>query len=112
MAVVLSNAQLTVTVRAHPAARDAHGMPVPAAGPPEQRGPYPGAVTPPQGPTSNVWSLRVDPRCWPIREDDTITDNQGRTFSVRPDPRLITVPGHPDVDYISVSADLDPPQVP
>ena len=108
MVVLLPNAQLTVLVHTRPVPRDAHGTPLPPDTPPESRGPYPGAAR--ELDTDNQWSLRVDTRAWPFQEGDHITDG-ARTWVVT-DARLKAVPGHPDVDFVAVTATIDPPRVP
>lgn len=111
MAVVMPNADLTAHKRAHPASRDAHGLPV--LGPaPAPIGPYPGAVVEPDDLTSGqAYRLRVDPAVGELRPGDAITDEQDRTFIVRT-ARLVSIPGQDDVDFIRVNADMDPPKVP
>lgn len=107
MAVVLSNCALTVRARAHPLVeRDARGTPIPTVGDNiAERGPFPGAANL-QG--DGTWKLRLDPRCWPVTERDTVTDG-ARTWVVRDEPRLIEVPGCSAADYVSVVGTLDPP---
>lgn len=107
MAVVLPNADLTVRVRTHPWVRDTHGHPVAPAEPAAVRGPWPGAASDRQ---DGTWSLRVDPQAWPVEEGDEVTDGN-RTWVVS-SRRLNTLPGYPDVDYIGITATLNPPQVP
>lgn len=111
MAVVLADRQLTAHVRKHPQARDAHGTPVASAAdlPADQRGPYPGAAH--ENPEGG-WNLRVDPRAWRLREGDKITDDQSNTWIVTGAPKLVQVPGDDSVDFVRVSATLEPPLVP
>lgn len=113
MAVILPNAQLTVRKRAHQFARDAHGLPVADTATLDPEGPNPGAVVEPDDttPAQSPYRLRVDPSHHELRPDDEIDDAQGRTFIVRT-ARLVTVPGNDAVDFIRVTADLDPPKVP
>lgn len=114
MAVLLPNAQLTARRRAHTFSRDAHGLPVADTAWGDPIGPFPGAVVEPDDLSTtaqNQYRLRVDPRCGDLREDDEITDDTGRKFIVRT-ARLVSVPGQDDVDFIRVTADLDPPKVP
>ena len=84
-----------------------------AAGLGDPIGPYDGAVIEPDDttPAQAAYRLRVDPRCHPMRPDDEVTDDEGRTFVVRT-AKLVSVPGNDAVDFIRVTADLDPPQVP
>lgn len=109
MAVVLADRDLTARVQSHPWTRDEHGVPVPAEAPvTDDRGPYPGAAT--EQP-DDTWTLRLDPRCWPVRAGDTITDGT-LTWVLTGNPRLHQVPGVSDVDYIAATAQLEPPEVP
>jgi hypothetical protein len=110
MAVVLPNATLTAYVLHHPWERDANGVPVPpnpnVKGAP--RGPWPGSVLEqPDG----TWTVRLDPRVWPVKEGDTISDDTGRTWTLT-STRHHQVPGCPDVDYVQATATLNPPEVP
>ncbi|TXS56546.1 hypothetical protein [Streptomyces sp. t39] len=110
MAVVLPNAMLTVYVLAHPWARDANGVPVPPPSDqkPAPRGTWPGSVLEqPDG----TWTVRLDPRAWPVKDGDTISDTAGRTWTLT-STRQHAVPGCPDVDYIQAAATLNPPEVP
>jgi hypothetical protein len=107
MAVLLPDRQLTVLVKAHPFTRDAHGYPIAPSEHAETRGPWPGAAK--EQPDAS-WTLRLDPRAWPVEPSDRVTD--GNRVWVVSSARLHTVPGHPDADYISVTATLEPPEVP
>jgi hypothetical protein len=114
MAVVLANCALTAHIVAHPVTRDARGKPVVtrAAETVTVRGPYPGAVTEPDvdtGPEGGGWRIRADVALGPLTTGDKLTDDQGRTFYVR-EAKTVQVPGVPDVDFIRVTADLDPPE--
>ena len=115
MAVVLANATLTATAFTHPFTRDRHGVPVAGAAVTSIRGPYPGAITQPDGgypAEATPWRMRVDPRCHELRMGDQIAEpSTGRTWVIR-EARLCAVPGVPDVDFITVLADLDPPRIP
>lgn len=112
MAVMLANAQLTAHARAHQFARDAHGFPVAGAVTVTTTGPFPGAITEPEELTGTApYRLRLDPRHSDLREDDEVTDGLGRKFIVRA-ARRIKIPGDDAVDFIRVTADLDPPKVP
>ena len=76
------------------------------------RGPYPGAITEPEGdtgPESGGWRLRADVALWPLTTGDKVLADDGRVFYVR-NARLVKVPGAPAVDHIKVTADLDPPK--
>lgn len=110
MAVVLADRALTVVVRSHPWERDARGVPMPTGNDTlTTRGPWPGAA---EENADQTWVLRVDPRAWPVRAGDTITDDQGHTFVVYGEPKLHQIPGFPAVDYIETQATLNPPEVP
>lgn len=108
MAVVLADRALTVTVRAHPWQRDSRGVPVPLpTDAQETRGPWPGAA---KEQADGTWTLRVDPRAWPMRPGDKITDGVGTWVTTT--ARLHQLPGFSSVDYIAVTATLEPPKVP
>lgn len=110
MAVVLSNARLSVEARSHAFARDARGTPVPTdADTITVRGPFPGAV---KEQPDGSYSLRLDPRCWPVRAGDKIVATDGRVWYAAPDPILHQVPLVSDVDYVKVLGTIDPPRVP
>ena len=114
MAVVLPNALLTARIRAqHPMTRDARGRAVATSGDAwTEHGPWPCAITEPdgpQGPTGGPHRIRVDPRCPDLRELDELTDANGRKFIIR-EAKRVAVPGAPDVDFIRVQADLEPPR--
>lgn len=113
MAVILPNAQLTVRKRAHQFARDEHGTPVAGDTWSDPEGPTPGGIVAPDDltPAQAAYRLRVDPAHWPLRADDEITDEDGRVFIVRTATK-VSVPVDDAVDFIRVTADLDPPQVP
>ena len=109
MAVVLPDRALTVTVFTHPQVRDARGKPMPSDSDGSVvRGPYPGSAEHAGG---NVWNLCLDPRCWPIRTGDLVSDG-ANTWVVAPEPLLKQIPGHSDIDFVRASATLDPPQTP
>ncbi|MFJ4880064.1 hypothetical protein ACIP93_33320 [Streptomyces sp. NPDC088745] len=110
MAVVLPNAMLTVYVLAHPWGRDANGVPVPPNPnqKPAPRGTWPGSVL--EQPDGS-WTARLDPLTWPVREGDTISDENGRSWTLT-SIRKHAVPGCPDVDYVQATATLNPPEVP
>ncbi|MFD4794989.1 hypothetical protein [Streptomyces anulatus] len=110
MAVVLPNALLTVYVLPHPWERDTNGVPVPPNpnARPDPRGTWPGSVI---EQVDASWSMRLDPRAWPVREGDTVTDETGRTWTLTA-TRNHRVPGCPDVDYVEAAATLNPPEVP
>jgi hypothetical protein len=123
MAVILANCDLTVNKRAHPFKRDARGYPVPTGGHGgnilEQWlaqadadeitifGPSPGNAT---EQADETWVLRVDPASWPIRAGDQITDGT-RVWIATGAPNLVAVPEFDDVDFVNVTATLEPPRV-
>lgn len=108
MAVLLPDRDLTVTRRGHPWRRDARGLPLPSdADAQTPYGPTPGAA---REQPDGSWTLRVDPGAWPVNQGDRISD--GTRVWVVTLARLNSVPGHPDVDFIAVTATLDPPKVP
>jgi len=109
MAVILANQQLTLLPRAHSFARDAHGQPVAPAATGPARGPYPGSALQGFNPEAD-WSLRLDPRMAPVEPADEVTDGT-RTWVVVT-RKYNAIAGYPDVDYIAVTATLNPPQVP
>jgi hypothetical protein len=109
VAVILPNCALTVTQRAHPWVRDARGTPVPTTDDATTTsGPFPGAAS--EEPDA-TWALRLDPRSWPVRAGDQITDGT-RVWVAYGLPKLHEVPGAPAVDHVAVTATLEPPQVP
>ena len=110
MAVLLTNRMLTLRALEHPWTRDANGTPVPPdpANPPAARGTWPGAAT--EQPDGS-WSLRMDPAAWPMQAGDVVTDDTGLSWTVAT-ARNHQVPGVPDVDYVQISATLNPPKVP
>ena len=109
MAVLLADRSLTVRAKTHPWARDARGVPMPAAEPVvEERGPHPGAAVE-QADLS--WALRLDPAVWPLRAGDEVTDGT-LTWVVAGEPKLHQVPGVTAVDHIEATGQLDPPRVP
>ncbi|MFE7072561.1 hypothetical protein ACFU96_21020 [Streptomyces sp. NPDC057620] len=109
MAVVLPNAKLTVYVLAHPWVRDANGVPVPPnpGQKPAPRGTWPGSVIEQD---DGSWSVRLDPKSWPVKEGDTVSDETGRSWTLS-SPRNHAVPGCSDVDYVQASGTLNPPEV-
>lgn len=106
VAVILGDGSYAVQRREHPAPRDADGIPVLAA-PGDPEGPWPGAS---RETSFNSWSLRLDPRAWPLREGDLIVGG-GHTFVVQGRPALFTNNANPAVDYVSVSATLSPEEL-
>lgn len=109
MAVMLPNAQVTAHVRSHEWTRDAHGTPVPSgADTVTDRGPYPCNLT--RQPDES-YACRLDPRMWPIRQGDELTDDKGRKFTVGPDPILHEIPGCSYIDYVEAKAVLNDPPV-
>lgn len=110
MVVVLANAQLRVEARSHDFVRDARGAPVASdADTITTRGPFPGAV---KEQPDGTYTIRLDPRCWPVRAGDAIVASDGRIWYAAPDPRKQEVPGVPDVDYVQLVGTIDPPRVP
>lgn len=107
MAVVLAHLTLSVTRKAHAWARDAHGVPIPTGAAETTTAAYPGAAR--EVTADNTWELRLDPQLWPVYDGDTVSDGS-RTWVVT-HARLASVPGHPDVDHVAVTARLDPPRV-
>jgi hypothetical protein len=113
MAVILANCALTARPVEHPRSRDARGKPVVGTAQPTGavRGPYPGAVTPPDGdlgPEGGGWRIRADLRLGPLNTGDQLTTDDGRVFYVK-ESHEVKVPGVPDVDFIRVVANIDPP---
>lgn len=109
MAVVLPNAQVTAKVRSHEWARDAHGTPMPSAQDTiETRGPFPCNLT---RQADESYACRLDPRMWPLRQGDELTDDQGRVFTVGPNPILHQIPGCAYIDHIEAKAVLNDPPV-
>lgn len=72
----------------------------------ESHGPTPGAA---REQPDGSWTLRVDPAAWPVNQGDRITD--GTRVWVVTLARTHNVPGHPDADFVSVTASLEPPKV-
>ncbi|MFE1270638.1 hypothetical protein [Streptomyces sp. NPDC058758] len=109
MAVLLPDRDLTAYVLPHPWARDAHGTPVPPppGTPPTPSGTWPGAAV---EQIDGSWTLRVDPRAWPLRAGDVLGDGT-RTWTVTT-ALLKKVPGYGAADYIAVVATLNPPETP
>ena len=108
MAVLLTDGRYTLHRQPTPQTRDGHGLPVP------------GPAAPPAGPgdgassrqADGAWTLRLDPALWPVSAGDTVTRAaDGHRWVVTGTPRLHEVPGHPDVDYVAVTAVQDPPDV-
>lgn len=121
MSVLLPNARVMHGRRPHPWARDAQGVPIPTGSDPVESGPWDASLIE-QPSTASVgtaggtpgalYTFRLDPRCWPLEEGDTLRDlDTGRTFVVMlEEARLFTVPGYDDADYIGGKARLDPPE--
>jgi hypothetical protein len=103
VAVILSDGEYTVRHRTHPAPRDADGTPVLSA-PGAPQGPWPGAA---REVTADSWSLRLDPRMWPLREGDLVIGVKG-TFVVQGRPNLFVNNAAADVDYIAATATRSP----
>ncbi|MBM0201914.1 hypothetical protein JNW90_01425 [Micromonospora sp. STR1s_5] len=108
MAVLLADGLYQVRKRPHPAERDAHGTPVPAADAAATDLVDGAAAHQPDG----TWKLRLDPSVWPVRSGDTIAKPaEDRTWTVTGVPRLHQVPGAPDVDFVDLQAVAVPPEV-
>ncbi|MEU3455584.1 hypothetical protein ABZ671_18585 [Micromonospora sp. NPDC006766] len=108
MAVLLPDGRYALLRQAHPQGRDAHGTPIPAE-PPAPTAPVDGAAA---RHLDGSWTLRLDPALWPVAAGDTISRaGDGRRWVVTGTPLLQQVPGHPDVDYVAVTAMQDPPDV-
>lgn len=103
VAVILGDGQYTVRHRAHPAPRDADGIPVLSA-PGDPQGPFYGAS---REVAQDSWSLRLDPAVWPLREGDIVAGH-GRTWVVEGRPSLYVNNAAADVDYVSATATLSP----
>lgn len=106
MAVLIPNADLTARVRRRPSLRDAHGQIVPSPFV-AFRGPWPCGVK--DRPDTGGWSLRLDPRMWPLEAGDEVTDGV-RVWVLTGEPQLHTVPGVDAVDYIQARGTLNPPE--
>ena len=113
MAVVLPNTMLTARRKEHQFKRDAHGASVPSVEWSDPSVPLPGALVIPEGgEQSNVpWRIRADLGLLPLLPEDELTTADGRTFIVRT-VKPVVVPDYPDVDYLAVTAELDPPYSP
>ncbi|MCX5070822.1 hypothetical protein OOJ91_33800 [Micromonospora lupini] len=108
MAVQLADGFYLVRRRPHPAARDAHGIPIPGADDTVTDLVDGAAVEQPDG----SWKLRLDPAVWPVHSGDTVgKPAEDLTWTVTGEPRLHMVPGVPDVDFIDVQAVAVPPEV-
>lgn len=104
---MLPDGAYQVARRPHAWSRDAHGTPVPAT-----LGSY--GTARPGGAYDRgdgLWSLRLDPAEWPLYDGDKITDG-ARTWTVVSAPILRANSDADDVDYVAVTATLDPPVVP
>ncbi|WP_431976082.1 hypothetical protein [Micromonospora haikouensis] len=106
MAVLLADGQYLLLRQPKPQVRDAHGTPIP------------GATAPPAGPADGAaarqadgsWTLRLDPKLWPVAAGDALLrPADGRRWVVTGTPQLHQVPRHPDVDHVAVRAMQDPP---
>ncbi len=107
MAVILADRMLTAKRRTNTWDRDGRGVPIARDDPPEVVGTWPGCASE-LGGQENVWSLRIDPRAWPMRPGDVVTD--GALTWVITEARLHTIPGYPVVDYVAATATQDPPE--
>lgn len=111
MGVLFPNVTVTVDVRAHPARRDARGMPI-LDTTADTRGPYEANA---REQTDLTWTLRLAPECAPLRADDVVREVGGaqRVWILTGNPRLNDIPGGPsDADYIGATAVLEPPKTP
>ncbi len=108
MAVILANCTLTYHGRPHPWPRDSHGVPRAPVLPTMVRGPKPGFAK--ENLNLRAWVLRADPSFWPMEPGDELTDGIRTWVVVTAD--LHVLPGYPTVDYIGVTATLNPPEVP
>lgn len=106
MAVLLADRELTITRFDHKFGRDEMGTPVRDTGW-TTAGPFPGAA---REQPDGTWRLRIDSAAWMLRADDEISD--GTHTWVVVSATLVSVPGHPDVDHIAITATLNPPDVP
>ncbi len=95
MAVILSDGSYRVRKRPHEFTRDAQGTPVPAAT--EQPEP------------AGSWSLRLDPAAWRLRPGDLVDGPAGRTWLVT-SAMLRVNTAAADVDYVAITATLEPPE--
>lgn len=113
MAVILPNATLAVGRKTHPFARDAHGSPISGPDTVQYGQARPAGlleradVGAEQG---TDWSIRLAPEEWPVRAGDHVTD--GTDVWVVTASRLHRIVGHPDVDYVAVTAYREAPTVP
>lgn len=103
MAVVLSDGDYQVRRRVHEEAEDEDGTPVPSAAEfaIDPDGPFPGATATQGG---GRWTFRLDPAAWPVYTDDFLDCPDGTVLVVTGEPRLFTIPGVPDCDYVGGSA--------
>ncbi|MFC5902690.1 hypothetical protein [Streptomyces zhihengii] len=108
MAVVLPNAMLTAYVLAPLGARRQRRTRTPPPGRrPAPRATWPSSVLEqPDG----TWTVRLDPKGWPVKDGDTISDGTGRTWTLT-STRQHAVRGCSDVDYVQATATLNPPEV-
>ena len=111
MVVMLPDGDYTLRRRTHPETEDDHGVPVPgSAGVAVPAGPYPGASAP--AGADGSYSFRLDPAAWPVAADDFLDGPGGLALVVTGAPRLVSIPGHGDVDYVAGTAAAVAPPVP
>jgi hypothetical protein len=105
VAVILPDGSYSVRKRPHEFGRDAHGTPLPTS-PGPAVGPGPGDSTEQQ---DGTWTLRLDPAAWRVRPGDLVDGPAGRTWVVA--TALLKVNNAAaDVDYVAVTAQLEPPE--
>lgn len=115
MAVILPNALVRVRKRPHPYGRDRWGKAVAPAEPGPWSEPMPAGVKEQAamgGEQGAPWSIRLPVAVWPLERGDEVDEPATArrwVVDVARDHRIV---GHPDVDYVAVSATLDPPEVP
>lgn len=109
IAVVLVDGAYTVRRRTHPEEEDADGVLLPSdvVFATDPLGPFPGATADQGG---GRFTFRLDPAAWPIAEDDFLDCPDGTVLVITGQPRLFSIPGVPDVDYIGGVAATAPPQ--
>lgn len=94
--------------RSHPFARDGHDSPV-AGAPGAVVGPYPGDS---RRQDDGTYSLRLDPRLWPVNEDDLVTGPAGEVWIVAGLPQLQVNNLDPTLDHVTAAGVIQPELVP
>lgn len=107
MTVVLTSGNYGIRKRTHPFSRDAHGTPVPP-GLGSVVGPWPGDAN---RQADGSYSIRLDPRLWPVKAGDVVTGPNSEVWLVVGQPLLFRNNASPDVDYVGVTGTLEPPEV-